>query len=98
MLSGAVCQGTVWTPSKVIDRLGRVIDNPDSVYYWAHKVCNEAYVCFYSCLCRCLSLCVRALLTSLVFACLLHVCVYGFARVTSRSRCLRCVRALCLWV
>uniref|UniRef100_A0A5K3FGV7 deoxyhypusine synthase n=1 Tax=Mesocestoides corti TaxID=53468 RepID=A0A5K3FGV7_MESCO len=26
-----------WTPSKVIDRLGKEINNPDSVYYWCHK-------------------------------------------------------------
>ena len=29
--------GTRWTPSMLIDRLGKEIDNPDSVYYWAHK-------------------------------------------------------------
>ena len=28
--------GTRWTPSKLIDRLGKEINNPDSVYYWAH--------------------------------------------------------------
>lgn len=26
-----------WTPSKVIDRLGKEINHPDSVYYWCHK-------------------------------------------------------------
>ncbi|RNA11625.1 deoxyhypusine synthase-like [Brachionus plicatilis] len=26
-----------WTPSKIINRLGKEIDNPDSVYYWAYK-------------------------------------------------------------
>lgn len=26
-----------WTPSKVIRRLGKEIDNEDSVYYWAYK-------------------------------------------------------------
>lgn len=26
-----------WTPSKVIHRLGKEINNPDSVYYWAYK-------------------------------------------------------------
>jgi len=30
-------EGTVWTPSKMIDRLGKEVDNEDSVYYWAHK-------------------------------------------------------------
>ena len=34
--------GTVWTPSKVIWRLGKEIDNEESVYYWAYKVC---FVC-----------------------------------------------------
>lgn len=29
--------GVVWTPSKMIDRLGKEIDDPTSVYYWAHK-------------------------------------------------------------
>uniref|UniRef100_A0A060SXE4 Deoxyhypusine synthase n=1 Tax=Blastobotrys adeninivorans TaxID=409370 RepID=A0A060SXE4_BLAAD len=27
----------VWTPSKVIDRLGKEINNEDSVLYWCHK-------------------------------------------------------------
>ncbi|KAL5111224.1 Deoxyhypusine synthase [Taenia crassiceps] len=26
-----------WTPSMVIDRLGKEVNNPDSVYYWCHK-------------------------------------------------------------
>ncbi|KAK5856420.1 hypothetical protein PBY51_008017 [Eleginops maclovinus] len=30
-------QGVRWTPSKVIHRLGREINNPESVYYWAYK-------------------------------------------------------------
>ncbi|WAR30520.1 DHYS-like protein [Mya arenaria] len=30
-------KGTLWTPSRMIDRLGREINHPDSVYYWAHK-------------------------------------------------------------
>ncbi|XP_068694995.1 deoxyhypusine synthase-like isoform X2 [Montipora foliosa] len=29
--------GTKWTPSKVIARLGKEINNPDSVWYWAYK-------------------------------------------------------------
>ncbi|XP_035825738.1 deoxyhypusine synthase [Aplysia californica] len=29
--------GTLWTPSKMIARLGKEIDNPESVYYWAYK-------------------------------------------------------------
>eukprot|EP00732_Lithocolla_globosa_P002994 Lithocolla_globosa_v1_NODE_2200_length_2113_cov_12.898445.p1 type:complete len:359 gc:universal NODE_2200_length_2113_cov_12.898445:195-1271(+) len=27
----------VWTPSKVIRRLGKEINHPDSIYYWAYK-------------------------------------------------------------
>lgn len=30
-------QGTVWTPSKIIARLGEAINHPGSVYYWAWK-------------------------------------------------------------
>lgn len=30
-------EGTLWCPSKFIARLGKEIDNPDSVYYWAYK-------------------------------------------------------------
>ncbi|XP_034448328.1 deoxyhypusine synthase-like isoform X2 [Hippoglossus hippoglossus] len=30
-------QGVRWTPSKMIHRLGREINNPESVYYWAYK-------------------------------------------------------------
>ncbi|XP_063899834.1 probable deoxyhypusine synthase [Zophobas morio] len=29
--------GTHWTPSKVIKRLGKEINNEDSIYYWAYK-------------------------------------------------------------
>ncbi|KAI9104787.1 DHS-like NAD/FAD-binding domain-containing protein [Phlyctochytrium arcticum] len=29
--------GAHWTPSKVIRRLGKKINNPDSIYYWAYK-------------------------------------------------------------
>lgn len=28
---------TIWTPSSFIDRLGKEINNEDSIYYWAHK-------------------------------------------------------------
>jgi deoxyhypusine synthase len=31
-------EGTSWTPSKIINRLGKEINNPESVYYWAWKV------------------------------------------------------------
>ncbi|DBA73652.1 TPA: deoxyhypusine synthase [Trebouxia sp. C0005] len=30
-------QGTHWTPSKMIRRLGKEINHPDSIYYWAYK-------------------------------------------------------------
>ncbi|XP_055337417.1 deoxyhypusine synthase-like isoform X2 [Paramacrobiotus metropolitanus] len=30
-------EGMLWTPSKLIHRLGKEINNPDSVYYWAWK-------------------------------------------------------------
>ncbi|XP_059162660.1 deoxyhypusine synthase-like isoform X2 [Physella acuta] len=30
-------EGEKWTPSKIISRLGKEIDNPDSIYYWAYK-------------------------------------------------------------
>lgn len=30
-------QGVEWTPSKVIHRLGKEINNEDSVYYWAYR-------------------------------------------------------------
>lgn len=30
-------EGVRWTPSKVIHRLGKEINNEDSVYYWAFK-------------------------------------------------------------
>lgn len=30
-------QNVRWTPSKIINRLGKEIDHPDSVYYWAYK-------------------------------------------------------------
>ena len=30
--------GTVWTPSSFIRRLGKEINNEESIYYWAYKV------------------------------------------------------------
>uniref|UniRef100_UPI00358E3597 deoxyhypusine synthase-like n=1 Tax=Myxine glutinosa TaxID=7769 RepID=UPI00358E3597 len=30
-------QGMKWTPSKMISRMGKEINNPDSILYWAHK-------------------------------------------------------------
>ncbi|EJD53497.1 Deoxyhypusine synthase [Auricularia subglabra TFB-10046 SS5] len=37
MLEEQTAQGTVWTPSSVIRRLGQEINNEESVYYWAYK-------------------------------------------------------------
>jgi deoxyhypusine synthase len=37
MLAHQKLTGEVFTPSTMIDWLGREIDNEDSVYYWAHK-------------------------------------------------------------
>ncbi|KAI9209568.1 DHS-like NAD/FAD-binding domain-containing protein [Polychytrium aggregatum] len=30
-------KGVIWTPSKIIHRLGERINNPESIYYWAWK-------------------------------------------------------------
>ncbi|KAG9307808.1 hypothetical protein G9A89_023373 [Geosiphon pyriformis] len=30
-------KGVLWSPSKLIHRLGKEIDNPASIYYWAYK-------------------------------------------------------------
>jgi deoxyhypusine synthase len=32
-----VNNGTRWTPSRLINRLGKEINHPDSVYYWCYK-------------------------------------------------------------
>ncbi|CAE6449525.1 unnamed protein product [Rhizoctonia solani] len=37
MLEEQNATGEVWTPSKVIRRLGKEIDHEESVYYWAYK-------------------------------------------------------------
>ncbi|XP_066270169.1 deoxyhypusine synthase-like isoform X2 [Branchiostoma lanceolatum] len=37
MLAEQKEQGTLWTPSKMIARLGKEIDNPESIYYWCYK-------------------------------------------------------------
>ncbi|TNN80588.1 Deoxyhypusine synthase [Liparis tanakae] len=37
MLEEQNTQGVRWTPSKVIHRLGKEINNPESIYYWAYK-------------------------------------------------------------
>jgi deoxyhypusine synthase len=38
MLAEQKSQGTIWTPSSIIHRLGKEINNEESVYYWAYKV------------------------------------------------------------
>lgn len=37
MLADQKEKGTLWTPSKVVQRLGERIDNEESIYYWAAK-------------------------------------------------------------
>lgn len=37
MLDEQEQHGVKWTPSKVIHRLGKEINHPDSVYYWCYK-------------------------------------------------------------
>jgi deoxyhypusine synthase len=38
MLDEQETEGTRWTPSKMIRRLGKEINHEDSVLYWAYKV------------------------------------------------------------
>ena len=40
MLAEQRVSGSVWTPSSFIRRLGKEINNEESVYYWAYKVSN----------------------------------------------------------
>ena len=35
--------GIIWSPSKFIHRLGKEINDEESVYYWAYKVGHTAY-------------------------------------------------------
>jgi deoxyhypusine synthase len=37
MTDEQVKDGTRWTPSRLIDRFGKEINHPESVYYWCHK-------------------------------------------------------------
>ncbi|KAJ3309116.1 hypothetical protein HDV04_000491 [Boothiomyces sp. JEL0838] len=37
MLEEQKNDGVIWTPSKMIHRLGKEINHPDSIYYWAYK-------------------------------------------------------------
>lgn len=45
MLEEQIHTGEVWTPSTVIHRLGKEIDNEESVYYWAYKVLRLNPLC-----------------------------------------------------
>ena len=38
-------QGVVWSPSKMIACMGKEINDPDSVYYWAYKVGHRSTAC-----------------------------------------------------
>ena len=40
-------QQLVWSPSKMIAKFGKEINNPDSVYYWAYKVCRVLLISEY---------------------------------------------------
>ncbi|RGB29854.1 deoxyhypusine synthase [Rhizophagus diaphanus] len=37
LLEEQISKGIIWSPSKVINRLGKEINNPESIYYWAYK-------------------------------------------------------------
>lgn len=39
-------KGIIWSPSKVINRLGKEINNPESIYYWAYKVLSIYFTIF----------------------------------------------------
>lgn len=40
-------KGIIWSPSKVINRLGKEINNPESIYYWAYKVLSILFYNLY---------------------------------------------------
>jgi deoxyhypusine synthase len=44
MLSEQQQCGTVWTPSSFIRRLGKEINNEESIYYWAYKVISMLHL------------------------------------------------------
>lgn len=46
MLAEQKATGKVWTPSSFIHRLGKEINNEESVYYWAYKVNTSPPLCF----------------------------------------------------
>ncbi|GES85419.1 deoxyhypusine synthase [Rhizophagus clarus] len=37
LLEEQMSKGIIWSPSKIINRLGKEINNPESIYYWAYK-------------------------------------------------------------
>nr|CAD7433589.1 unnamed protein product [Timema monikensis] len=37
MLAEQKQKGTLWTPSRMVARLGKEMNNPDSIYYWASR-------------------------------------------------------------
>jgi len=45
MLEEQKTQGTVWAPSTIIHRLGKEINNEESVYYWAYKALYSMFPC-----------------------------------------------------
>lgn len=47
MLAEQQATGEVWSPSSFIRRLGKEINNEESVYYWAYKV-NASMISFHS--------------------------------------------------
>lgn len=46
MLEEQKTLGTVWTPSKMIHRLGKEINDESSVYYWCYKVFGFRFLFF----------------------------------------------------
>ena len=43
MLEEQKASGCIWTPSSFIRRLGKEINNEESVYYWAYKVNTQPF-------------------------------------------------------
>ena len=43
MLAEQKASGCVWTPSSFVRRLGKEINNEESVYYWAYKVNTQPF-------------------------------------------------------
>ena len=47
MLEDQKTNGTIWSPSTIINHLGKMINDERSVYYWAYKVAFTASFLFY---------------------------------------------------